>query len=113
MDEEENEDDFFELNQKVDSLEEVARKCGVYLEDASVILLPTPMGPRQAIVANFTVGDVAFARRVQDPEQDQIDKAFQQMTHTLGMDEFLETREQMKKNVAEGRNPLSKRDDDK
>lgn len=95
---------------KVTKLEELARKLGLYMDRVTMTDMATPLGTRWCIVADFTIGDVAFVKRVQDPEQAKIDKQFKQMTHGMGTDEFLELREQMKKNIEEGRNPLDKGD---
>lgn len=92
------------VSEKIPVLEEQLKKIGVYLDRAAVVPMPVPEGVKLAVVAEFTIGAVAFTKRVQDPEQEQIDKMFREMTGGLtGTNEFLDRREQMKRNLEAGR----------
>jgi hypothetical protein len=90
---------------KIEELEVAARSIGLYLDHAAVVQLP-PDGKQLAIIGDFMIGDVAFTARVQDPEQEQVDRMFFDLTSGLGNDDFLDSREQIKRNIAEGRHPL-------
>lgn len=98
------------LNARIEALAETSRKIGLYLERAIVTDVPESGGfPRRAILVNYTLGDIAFAARVQDPAQDMIDKQFQEMATNLTSAEFSDTQERIRRNIEAGRDPL---DDD-
>jgi hypothetical protein len=81
-----------------------ARKIGCYLEEAIITDVPGgPNGSQRGIIADFSLGKVAFSDRVQNPEQEQIDRAFQEMTFGFGSDEFLDARNRVQRNIEEGR----------
>lgn len=98
-----------QLRSKKDELEAVARKLGLYLNSAAIVPLP-PDGTKVGLIADFLIGDVAFTQRIQDPEQEQIDRMFYDMTSGIGNDDFLDKQAQVKKNVAEGRHPFDNGD---
>ena len=107
-----NEDDLDKLTERIEPLSDAARRIGCYLDRSVVTSIPTPFGPKLAIVAEFSLGQVAFTTRVQDPEQEQVDRMFSEMTFGLGTDELLDSREQMRRNLAEGRSIFDDGDSD-
>jgi hypothetical protein len=92
--------------QKLPLIEEAARKIGLYVDASQVTVLPTPFGAQAALVVDFLVGDIAFSKRVQDPDTDSFDRQFKELEVSMQDDEFLEARAQIQRNVAAGRHPL-------
>ncbi len=98
-----NPEEIQKLESRIEPLEDAARKIGCYLDRAVVTTIPGPFGPRLAVVAEFSLGKVAFTGRVQDPEQEQIDRVFSEMTFGFGSDEFLDANARVERNLAAGR----------
>lgn len=110
-----------ELRDKISSLvkelENSSRKVGLYLEGAGLGVSPN-VDPRVlstldgvksvvksqdgevVISATFTIGDVAWSKRVQDPDQHEVDK----QVRTMLPDPVEEMRERLKKAREEGKN---------
>ena len=103
MTDEPSEIDLEKITSRIEPLEDAARKIGCYLDRAVVATIPGPLGPRLAIVAEFNLGKVAFTGRVQDPEQAQIDRVFQEMTFDLGTNEILDAHNRVRRNIEAGR----------
>lgn len=99
------------LESRIEPLEDAARKIGCYLDRAVVTTIPGPFGPRLAVVAEFSLGKVAFTGRVQDPEQEQIDRVFSEMTFGFGSDAFLDARSRVQRNLDAGRQAFDDGDD--
>lgn len=87
---------------KQDDIEEALRPLGMYLEGLQLIL--SNSGP--VVVAQVMLGDVAFSDRVQNPAAYSVDSEFREMMAAQGADSFLDVRNQIQRNIAEGRNPL-------
>lgn len=85
-----------------DALDETAEKLGLYMDRAW--FLDTPAGT--VIVADFMIGDLAWSQRVQNPDLDEADTAFEQMIADTAREGFDDLAEQIRKNIAEGRSPF-------
>lgn len=81
------------VTQVVDNVE----KLGVYSDGPPVFM--THKDGRLGFVVQFTVGDVAFTKRVQNPQQDEIDSTF----HKFQSDEVREKFESIKEKFRRGR----------
>lgn len=106
------------IREIVDKLGDSTRKIGLYLEGVGVMSHPERPGALQAvanadsfkeavkngdanvvIVGTFTIGDVAWANRTLNPEQEEIDK----MARELLPDPVEELKEKLKRAQAEGK----------
>jgi hypothetical protein len=90
------------LMEKLPELEERARRVGLYLEGSAVV----QSQGRPLLVTRMLLGDVAFTKRVQNPDADDVDRELEEMTARIQDDEFLDARQRIARNVAEGRDPL-------
>lgn len=80
------------------------RQIGLYLEgEPGIAQIPTPMGPRLAVVAQWQIGKVAFSKRVQHPEDDRFDDQFAVMEVQAQDDAFLDERGRIERLLAEGK----------
>lgn len=94
-------------------LEEKLRKIGVYVEDHMVMPIPDPRkGVSVTLALRAKVNRVAFTDRVLDPDKHAVDRQFDTMAISIEEDAFLDTRQQIMKNIAEGRDPLDDGDED-
>lgn len=99
--------------EKLPLIEEAARKIGLYVDSSTITMVPGQYGnPEPALVVDFLVGDIAFSKRVQDPDTDSFDRSFKELEVSMLDDEFLETRAQIQRNVAAGRDPLDDGDEE-
>lgn len=70
-----------------------ARKLGLYTEGIAINVDANPDGPPQhKLVAQFSIGDQAFTKRVQDPESDSIDHEFRKIEGQTLRDQWEEIR---------------------
>lgn len=67
-------------------------KVGVYVQNHQISQVPTPFGPRPALILSGTVGDIAFAKRTQDPETNEFDQRFKEIEKAEEIDGFLDAR---------------------
>ncbi len=102
------------LAELAERLKVKAEKLGLYLQDAT-IATPDPDAAAQVapesiiqgikdgkpfmLMTTFVIGDLAYSKRVQDPEQHEIDKQVQVMMPTAA--ELL--KEKMQRRMAEGK----------
>ena len=104
------------LQELADRLKEKAEKIGLYMQDAS-IATPDPDAAEEAqlrpdsiiqsiqegkhfmLLTTFVIGDLAFSKRVQEPDQHEVDKQVQVMMPTEA--ELL--REKMERALREGK----------
>lgn len=96
-----------DVSDRLPQIEDEARKLGLYLEQAAAMEV-APGVP--ALIARFTIGDVAWSPRVQDPDNDDVDRRFGEVAAQLKDDEFLDIRSRMQRNLAAGLDALD--DDD-
>ena len=89
-----------ELTKAADMLEPELRRIGVYSDSTHVLEFPdgTPV-----LVIDAYLGDVAFSKRVQDPEQHDFDREFKKMTLGTVADDFLDARGEIERRIAEGK----------
>ncbi len=97
-----SEEQFRDLTEKLDIITDEAENIGLYVESGGVIRVPTHSGAEFGVFAEFTIGRVALTKRIQNSEQDRIDKAFGELTLGMDSDYFLEARERFKKNREAG-----------
>ncbi len=93
------------------NLEDVLRKIGVYVKDVAIMPLPLPTGVKPMLALRTTVNRAAFTDRVIDPEKDAMNRQFEAMTSNAEDDMFIDRREQIRRNIAEGRDPFDDGDD--
>lgn len=78
------------------------RELGLYADDADLQVHELPDG-RHVVTVDALIGDLAFSRRVQDPEQHDFDAEFRKMTRGSDADRFLDVRAQLEKRIADGK----------
>lgn len=116
------------LEAKADELEGAFRKIGLYFNQARWLSPGKPedqsdpdapyveehrsMPDRNFLIVDALVGDVAFSKRVQTPEQVDIDTEFSKMTREYKSAEALELQEKIRKAVAAGEDPFAEASDD-
>lgn len=81
-------------------LDDRLRRLGLYVDETQVIEGPDG---RAVLYCEVLVGDVAFQKRVQDPEQASVDHEFRKLARSQNADDFLATRDDMARRLAEGR----------
>lgn len=71
------------LREKVEELEDKCRKVGLYLNGVALNIDQGPQDEEDtdpikahSLLVQFGIGDVAFSKRIQDPEQDKMDDEF-------------------------------------
>jgi hypothetical protein len=95
-----------ELREKMATLESTLRAAGLYVDRFQVIMPgdaedvdPTQHAAQTpgnaVVVVECYVGDVAFSKKIQEPEQADYDAEFRQMTRGLLSDTFEEERRRM------------------
>lgn len=97
---------------KVDDVEEAGRKTGLYVRDIGLSMAPMPDGIEPVMVANFTIGEVAWSDRVQNAEQYTTEAEFRKMSVQMDKDKFEETKAELERRLAAGEDPLAQEDDD-
>lgn len=85
------------------TLADSLRQIGLYANEGRFL---SRDDGRVFLAVSVDIGDVAFTTRVQDPEQAQFDDQFRQVATEVVDDDFLETRERMRRRIAEGKNPF-------
>lgn len=89
---------------RIEAAEPELRKLGVYLDHAPIPhVVPTPFGVKPAMVLVANLGDVAFTRRVQDPEGHAMDTQFAGIESGANADEFLDARAEYVAKLREAR----------
>lgn len=97
-----------EMTAVVEQLETTFRRSGLYLD--SFYFLEDPEDHTRVLVADWLIGDVAFAKRTQDPEQEAIDRKVQEMGVDMRRTDFDDAREGILRRLAEGKSPLGEED---
>lgn len=99
---------------KIDGVEEAGRKVGLYVRDIGLSAAPNPatMGIEPVMVANFTVGDLAWSDRVQNAEQYTTEAEFRKMAVQTEKEKFEETKAELERRLREGEDLLGQEDDD-
>lgn len=92
----------------LDRLEDKARQMGLYVDSAHVLLMPVPQAsePEMVFAVNFTLGDIAFSDRVQNPDKHATDSMIRTLEMQMRSDDFLEQRTKIQENIAAGRDPF-------
>lgn len=91
------------LDAKIPELEDAARQLGLYLSEAGVL----EGEGRQAIVATFSIGQVAWSDRIQHPENYTTEKELAVMEAGIQKDDFLDVRQQIAEKLARGEDPFA------
>lgn len=84
------------LHAKYSDLEDELRKVGIYTDDHQ---MATTGDGAVCMIVIGTIGDVAFKKRVQDPEGDAMDRELRGITATSQINGFLDVRGQMLKDI--------------
>lgn len=96
------EDKFQDLLEKMG---DKARQIGLYVNGAALNVdeegEPLTGEKRHVLVMQFTVGDVAFSKRVQDPEEDQFDTEFKKFESGQVKDQVEDIRQRYLKGQAD------------
>lgn len=100
------------LQAKIPELEDIARKLGLYLDQAAIVVADGPQGPMPVLMANMAVNKVAFSERIQKPVEDEFATKLKEIEIGMADEEAIRIREQMTRNIAAGRDPLDDGDDD-
>lgn len=104
------------LIERYSALEDEARKLGLYVDDHQISSVHTHVGgacaDRAGLVAQFSIGDLAFSKRVQDPAGYDFDQSFRELELDAQTDEWLDARARIQKNIAAGRDALDDGDDE-
>jgi hypothetical protein len=107
-------EEFDLLTRAIPEMEDAARKIGLYMEQAVPMQVPLPPygEPQLAVVAHFTIGEVAFSDRVQQPEVDQLERQFAEIEAGAAADEFLDIRNRLARSKGKNVDPLDLLDED-
>lgn len=102
------------LGERFKDVPDELRKIGLYLEgEPQLVMVPSQMGPpRAALVAQFVIGRVAFSKRVQDPDTDQMNDQFRVMEVQAEDDAFLDERQRIADALARGEDPYAVTDEE-
>jgi hypothetical protein len=104
-------------NEKVEVLLKKVRenmeKLGLYMQQAGFMSDPEDDDPEGPVFmqAVFLVGEQAFSEKVQDPEQDRIDREFEKLMKSATPDPLDDVREKLRKNMREGKSILDLEDE--
>jgi hypothetical protein len=90
----------------VDRLGDGARRCGLYLGTVRVSL-PSASGP-SLVLADFSVGDLAFSQRVLDPDGEEDNKTVRTMEVDADLDQWNAARQRL----LSGEGPIGELADD-
>lgn len=103
----------------MEELENAARKLGLYAENLAIgVPSGGPYasllgdGEKVVVVAQFTVGDIAWSDRVQNPQQEDADMEFRKMAVDLEKDAFEAKRAELERKLKEGKPIFGDEDDD-
>jgi hypothetical protein len=88
-----DEADEAKLHEAMDKLDADLRRAGVYTEHMDV--MPTPDGV-MLLVVNATVGDIAFSKRVHEPDEHEIDSEFRGIVRDQSAAEMQSMRDEAK-----------------
>lgn len=94
----------------VERLGERARRCGLHLGSVRVAMPPAD-GPA-LVIADFSVGDLAFSQRVLDPSGEEDNKTVRAMEVDADLDEWNAARERLRERLANTDGPLGADDDE-
>lgn len=99
---------------KIEEVEDGARKVGLYMREGGMTLGPDfeTQSLQPVMVLNFSVGDVAWSDRVQNPAQDTTESEFKKMAVQMEKDKFEEMREEMERRLREGKGVFEEGEDD-
>lgn len=106
---------------KTDDVEAAGRRCGLYVRDIGLSMAPNTeldedgdqgMAMRPVMVLNFSVGDVAWSDRIQNPAQDTTEAEFRKMAVEAEKEKFEETRAELERRLREGKDLLGGDDDE-
>jgi hypothetical protein len=103
-----------ELREKVEALEAGLREAGLYFNrtqlimppeegeeeepDKGIMAQPKPTVPGNSmLIVDCHVGDLAFSPRVQDPDQQDWDRSFREISRGLVSENFEEERQKLMK----------------
>lgn len=104
---------FDTLMERFDGFSDDLRKIGLYVEGPpQVAQIPTPFGPQSAMIAQCTIGKIAFSDRVQNPEAADFDKQFAVMEVHAEDDAYLDERNRIAEALARGEDPYAVDDDE-
>jgi hypothetical protein len=105
--------------QRIEELYGALRKVGLYEnslkrfsagderpEDDEYITPDKKGSSREFLIMDLHVGDVAFTKRIQAPEQADFDAQFAAMTRNFSQTEFDDINEKIRRRLAEGKNPF-------
>jgi hypothetical protein len=98
-----HDNDFGDLHQRMEKLEDAARQIGLYLEQGGVAV---GEDGQQAIIASFSINKVAFSERVQNPEKHSIDSEFKNIATSAAKDDFLDARQKIAEALERGEDPF-------
>lgn len=99
-----NEENMRELHEKLDS---VSRKMGLHLQSLELAEtpdnehLPETLKGKMIATGLFMVGDLAFSDEVQNPEAAKMKEEFRDIVPGID-DQFIDIREQLKREAEEG-----------
>ena len=102
---------YAKLREKLDEFNNDRRKIGLYVVDGGINIpqmsdeeknsLTEPV-PDAILTVVFTIGDVAYSERIQNPVQDQVNEEARAMLPT----EAEMMQERLRQAIAEGKNPF-------
>ena len=81
-----------ELLRRSADLPEALERIGLYVRDRQTTVQDTTHGAQAFLFLNATIGRLAFSQRVQRPEQEAFDAAFEDMTEGMINAEYEERR---------------------
>lgn len=95
------------LLERVRELEEPLRKIGIYVVPTGGAI--QTIGPTVSISFRADVGDLAFSKRIVDPEAGNVDRQIREMESAEEINGFIDAREDIARRLAAGEDPFSGR----
>lgn len=88
------------LESKVEPLTEaLAKQAGIYVTSHQFSPVPTPFGVKPALLLTANVGDLAFSKRIQDPEAAEFNRVASEMGKAAEIDGFLDARAELEASI--------------
>jgi hypothetical protein len=104
------------FREKMEELEPIARKMGLYVQSAGLTIAPPEQNPSGApmpvLLAHFTIGDVAWSDRVQNAEQYSTEAQFRQIAVQSEKEKFEEMQRDLQARLSEGKELFDPIEDD-
>ena len=104
-----------DLNERASALDDDLRLLGLYVARRDVMVMEEPFLPEpgpMSLAVEVEIGDVAFTKRVLNPEEDGIDDEFRAMAAATENDAWLDNRNEIVAALRDGKDILGGEDEE-